>query len=92
MALPMAVRIHGVNQIGHEGSNDLMCQDRDLPWLQEVPEELVWSRWAVTYRDVIILDEKNVPVAVYNLTENNLAETANYEALKAILVEIAGGQ
>ena len=57
----------------------------DLPVLQDVPNQAVWDDWAVTFRDVVILDEMNECYAVYNLTANNLEEAENMRALKAIL-------
>lgn len=91
MDLPLDVKIHGVNQVGHESGNATACQDKDLPWLQEVPEVLVWSAWNVAYRDVVILDGKNVPVQVFNLTDNNLGDPAKFAILKSLLTDLAGG-
>ena len=92
MGLPVAVRIHGLNEHGHQGGNEGACRDKDLPWLQETPEQPVWTTWAVTYRDVIILDGNNEVVGVYNLTEHNLGDPAKYNALKAMLIGFAGGK
>ena len=92
MGLPVAVRIHGINGNGHHGSKESACEGKDLPWLQEVPEEPVWTKWDVTYRDVIILDEDNKVLAIYNLTDHNLGQNADYEALKSMLVGYAGGK
>jgi len=80
------VRILGVNGIESESGNTLMCDGRDLPWLQDTPDEHVWSQWQVTYRDVVILDGDNVPVGVYNLTEHDLNDPANYAELRALLL------
>ena len=52
----------------------------------------MWTQWRVVYRDVIILDGDNVPVETYNLTTYSLADSANYEALKAILIAVAEGE
>ena len=41
----------------------------------------------LTYRDVIILDADNEVYAVFNLTDNDLDEKANRDALEALLVE-----
>lgn len=81
----LEVGILGVNQVGHHGSNDAACAGKDIPWLQETADHDVWSDWGVTYRDVIILDAENEPVAAYNLTTHNLSLPADYEALKALL-------
>jgi hypothetical protein len=84
LGLPVQVVIHGVNQTGFESGNDDVTVGRDIPWLQDTPTENVWASWAVGYRDVIILDEDNVPIAVYNLSINNLLLTAKYDELKAL--------
>lgn len=39
----------------------------------------------MTYRDVIILDETNTQVDVFNLTDNDLGNPDNYATLKAKL-------
>lgn len=66
-----------------------MCEGRVLPWLQDRPDVDVWSLWRVEYRDVVILDTQNRPVAVYNLTAHDLADTNDYAELKALLLEKA---
>ena len=83
------LQIIGVNATGKDGSNDVITADRDLPWLQDVAAADVWGTWAVTYRDVIMVDAKNKIVSVYNLTDNDLKDAANYESLKALIVEAA---
>lgn len=88
----LGIRIIGVNQVGHESGNTQVCEGRDLPWLQESADPLIWSLWDVTYRDVIILDRANVPVAVFNLTDHNLAEAADYDALRALFIDIASAE
>lgn len=85
------IHIHGVNQIGHEGGNAGICNGRTIPWLQEVSGSLVWTPWNVSYRDVVILDEQNEVAAVFNLTVHNLADSTNFAALRALLLEIADG-
>jgi len=83
------IRLHGVNQVGHEGGNAGICMNRSLPWLQEVAGHDVWVAWMVTYRDVIILDEQNVTIGVYNLTTNDLSMPQNYAALRQWLLDAA---
>ena len=83
------VFIIGVNQVGYETGNALITDGRDLPWLQEDSSYSVWTAWAVTYRDVIILDENNLPVDVFNLTTHNLSTTTEYDLLKNLLVSYA---
>ena len=89
-ALPVDVRIHGVNGIGFEAGNASVTTGRDAPWLQPTdPATDPWTTWNVAYRDVFILDEQNLHVATFNLTTNGLATQANYDALKALLVQYA---
>jgi len=83
------IYLHGINQIGAESANPTVCSGRDLPWLQDVSGEDVWTSWAVTYRDVIILDETNAVIDVYNLTMHDLQDPANLAELKARLVAAA---
>lgn len=84
------IRILGVNGIGHESENAANCAGRVLPWLQDVVASDVWTLWQVTYRDVIILDEENKVLSIYNLTSNDLGVQANYDALRDLLVQAAG--
>lgn len=86
----MQVRIHGVNGLGLQSGNAAVTAGRDLPWLQPTdPSTDPWTSWAVTYRDVIILDEENLPVAVYNLTVHNLRDQVNRDELTALLTQYA---
>jgi hypothetical protein len=85
----MEVHILGVNGIGHESGNADTYAGRTTPWLQDVLGVDVWTAWAVTYRDVLILDENNVVVGVYNLTSNDLGIPDNYNALRGLLVSAA---
>lgn len=89
--LPLDVRILGVNAIGLEAGNAGVTMDRELPWLQDTAEQNVWVTWNAAWRDVWILDAENVPVAVYNLTEHNLADPAQYAELKGMLEDVANG-
>jgi len=81
--------LHGINQIGAASANPTVCSGRDLPWLQDEPGEAVWDAWDVTYRDVIILDEANVVIDVFNLTSHDLQDPVNQADLKARLVAAA---
>ena len=84
---PGAVQILGINEVGRDSQNDLMCEGRDLPWLQDSAESDVWNSWTHEYRDVIVVDTNNVPVAVYNLSGNDLADAQNYQALKQLFLD-----
>ena len=88
--LAVPVQILGINPFGHAHSNPAMCDGSDLPWLQETEADDVWGDWAVTYRDVIVLDAENVPVDVYNLTTHDLSVEANRETMKQKLRDAGG--
>lgn len=85
------IEILGVNQIGDSASNPFITLGRNLPWLQDTPEQNVWNRWQIVYRDVRILDSQNQVHAVYNLTANDLGRPENRAALKKLFLEAARG-
>jgi cyclophilin family peptidyl-prolyl cis-trans isomerase len=90
----LSIRILGVNELGHDADNALMTAGGDLPWLQDIDDDGngssdTWDSWDVTFRDVIITDSTNVQVAVYNLTNNDLASADNYSTLKQLLIDSA---
>lgn len=86
------IAILGVNGAGSESGNASMTAGRTLPWLQDTTAANVWALWAVTYRDVVVLDADNFPVAVYNLTVHDLGVPANFAALKTLLTDTANAQ
>jgi hypothetical protein len=67
-----------------------MCQGRALPWLQDTKQANVWAAWSVNWRDVVILDDQNNVVAVYNLSSHDLSMSANYAELRTMLLNAAG--
>lgn len=77
--------ILGINEAGHESDNETICDGRDVPWLQDTAADNVWDTWTHVYRDVIILDRAGQQADVYNLTDQDLGEQANYDALKALM-------
>ena len=83
------IHILGVNFIGMESGNPIICAGRTLPWLQDVSAANVWNSWGVTFRDVVILDQNNKRVGVYNLTDHDLRVPANYAGLRALLISAA---
>jgi hypothetical protein len=87
---PVPVAILGCNGIGQESDNDLACEGRTLPWLQDVLGEAVWALWGVAYRDVVVLDAENRVTSVYNLTSHDLGVPANYDDLKSRILAAAG--
>mgnify|MGYP003338453912 CR=1 FL=1 len=61
-----------------------------LPLLQDDNTQDVWTRWGVTYRDVVVLDGENQVAGSLNLSNNSLAEESNWLALKTLLLDAAG--
>lgn len=84
---PGKVQIVTVNYAGHESGVPAATAGRTLPVLQDTATDDVVGSWQPTYRDVVIVDQKNVPVAIYNLTTNDLGVPANYAALEASLLQ-----
>lgn len=84
------MRIVGINSVGSVSGNEFVTAGRTLPWLQDVFRDPVWTAWAPTYRDVVILDAQNRVAAVFNLTEHDLQTQGEYDALKALLLSVAG--
>ncbi len=92
LGLPVNVQLLGVNAAGLESGNAFITMGRTLPWLQDTDEKNVWASWGAVWRDVWILDGENVPIAIYNLTEHNLADAANYTELKGMLEAAANAE
>ncbi len=85
----LKIQIVGVNEAGFDGSNGRMTSGRSLPWLQEEGDFSIWNSWQIEYRDVLILDDENHPVAVFNLTDYSLAVPANYDSLVSLLSNLS---
>ncbi len=89
------IAILGVNEHGQQSANDVITAKSDVPWLQDVDDNQnnvsdVWyDRWQITYRDVWLVDEANELASVFNLTSHDLANPANYNALRQMVVETA---
>lgn len=80
------IQILGINNSGSSSGNDLITEGRDLPWLQDTMSDNVWGSWAVTWRDLVIVNSCNEVVSVINLTSNNLGITSNYNSVKNALL------
>jgi hypothetical protein len=83
------IRILGVNEIGLESGNPGITGGRVLPWLQPTAGQDVWGSWQVQYRDVYIVGPGNEHLGTFNLTVHDLADPANYAALRDQLLEAA---
>ncbi|MCG3135389.1 MAG: hypothetical protein HMLKMBBP_03040 [Planctomycetes bacterium] len=83
------VRLFAVNPATFEGGNAFVTGA--IPLLQEAGAAGPWKTWRPTYRDVVVLDRQNRKLAVFNLTEHDLRQQTEYDALRAILAAAAGG-
>ena len=83
------VQLLGINGVGLEAGNPLATEGRDIPWLQDVAGVDMWTTWDVGYRDVWILDRENRLLTIYNLTEHDLNQPANFEELRLLLLDAA---
>ena len=83
------IQLLAIGRTGGESGLSGMASLGDLPLLIDTEEEQVWEDWDVNLRDVVILNANNEKVAVFNLTTGSLAIGANYEELKAVLIDTA---
>ena len=93
----LGVEIVGINLAGRESGNTSITAGRDLPWLQDQDSDTdgnsdVWHDWGAQLRDVMIVDDQNQLVETINLTLNDLAESSNYDSLKAKIVGADSGE
>lgn len=84
------IRILAVNDEGDEAGNDLAVEGRTIPLLQDSVEVSAWTSWAVTYRDVVVLDGDGNALGRFNLTDHNLDVLENYDLLLDYLRAVAG--
>ena len=75
------IYILGINQSGFEISNEQVTEGRDIPWLQDQESVLMWDKWSVQYRDVIIFDETLTMRDVINLSHFDLRDESNYASM-----------
>jgi len=86
----LEVQLIAVNEIGHSSGIDTAVEGRSLPLLQDDSTQRVWENWAVTYRDVIVLDGENKVSGILNLTDNSLGDAEHYATLEGLLLDAAG--
>lgn len=84
---PGAFQLIGVDGIGFESSNALATNGRTIPWLQDVQSADVWTRWAVEYRDVVVVGGDLTKRDVYNLSTHDLSNAENRASLKQKLLD-----
>ena len=87
----MAVQLHAINEMGYSSGIEAAVEKGSLPLLQDDSSQDVWTRWGVTYRDVVVLDGENRIAGVVNLSNNSLANEDTWSTLKGLLLEASGG-
>ncbi len=50
---------------------------------------LAWDVWDVTWRELVVLDRENRPVAIFSVSDHNLQQPTEYEALRDLLIAVA---
>ncbi len=83
------VKLVTINEAGHESGVATFTDGRDVPVLQEESGDGIWESFRIAYRDVVIVDENGVTVSIFNLTDNSLADSDNYDTLKQQLLDAA---
>ena len=75
------IYIIGINEVGFEIANEQVTEGRDIPWLQDQEDILMWNEWKVQYRDVLIFDEELTIRDVINLSQFDLRDEDNYSSM-----------
>lgn len=79
-----------MNRIADAPSNGEIANSLNvLPWLQDTTAQKVWETWQISYRDVVVLDAFNRPIARDNLTSHDLALPQYRAALETALLTAA---
>ena len=85
-----SAQIVGINESGFELANETFTTDRDLPWLQDTEQTQLWDVWAVSYRDLYLVDGDGVLRDIYNLSSNDLRGEAATAELLSLIGELEG--
>jgi hypothetical protein len=86
------ISILGVNYIDAESGSASVTNGTDLPWLQDVVSENVWSSWGASDKSVFILGIANEEVIVYSVALHDLGVPDNFNELKQLLLDTAAAQ
>jgi hypothetical protein len=82
----LGIEILGVNIIGGESGNPLLTSLVDLPWLQDDSSTEVADLWGAAQREMVLLDEENLPIHRHDLTQHDICASAEASALLNLLV------
>lgn len=87
------INIIGVNRYDQGSQNDLMTDNTDLPWLQDVDansnsQSDAWETWGAAWRDAIILNGDNERMGVLNLTPpTDITQQENYDLFRGMVAD-----
>lgn len=81
-----------VNGAGYDSGIPDLSLVTDDPIVQDDSTALVWTNWAVEWRDVYVLTPDNELYAVFNLTDYPLSDSANRDALYQLFVDAASAR
>lgn len=85
----LEIEIFAINMIGTGAGTAYFSPSLDLPMVQDSSSLEIWDDWGALWRDVFILNENNELVLTYNLTQNNLSNSSNYNTLMQYFVDTA---
>ncbi len=88
---PTPVRILGVGEPGYESTVTQMCIGVSLPWLQDTVEDNVAGLWGTVRNDLVVVDAESRRVYLYLAGLHSIQFQENYDELKRILLDLAGG-
>ena len=83
------IEIFAINMAGTGAGASSLSSNINLPMVQDSNTLGIWNDWDAGWRDVFILNENNELVMIYNLTQNNLGNTNNYNTLMSHFIDIA---
>ena len=83
------IEIFAINMPGAGSGTQSFTSDIYLPMVQDDNATGIWSDWGAAWRDVYILDQNNELVEIFNLTQNGLNNSSNYDSLMQIFIDTA---
>ena len=86
---PDAVNLLAINEVGHDSGVADATAGNSIPLLADTQTANVWSAWAAEWRDLVILDAHNIQIKRLNLSDFDLQDEANYDELRAFLLDEA---
>jgi len=83
------IHLLGVNGAGAESGVLDMTDGHMIPLIQDIEAGGMAEMWGARHFDLMILDRDGSIATTWHMTEHDLADPAEYAALKALLLELA---